>query len=392
MSSDVAELAWADARARAASVAYLLDSELIELADADGRTLARDAHALCDLPTADNSAMDGWAVAGQGPWRIVGEALAGNPLDRALDSGMCVRIGTGGIVPSGATAVLRWEHATERDGFIDMEPGAALADGTDIRPAGLECRAGDVVIEAGTELRPSAIGLLAGTGHDRVEVRRRPRVTLLILGDELLHSGVPSGGKVRDSLGPQLPAWFRRLGAEVTSVVHVVDELDQLIETLRVAEQTADMVVTSGSTADGPRDYLHSALDAVGADLVVDRVRVRPGHPMLLARFPSGVPLLGLPGNPQSAVVGLMSLGAPVLGSMLGRREAGLTSVVLDEDVVAPADFNRLVIGRNDSGRFVSLPWIGSNMLRGLALATGFAVVPAGRTPAGTTVPWLALP
>jgi molybdopterin molybdotransferase len=243
-------------------------------------------------------------------------------------------------------------------------------------------------------LTPALIGLLAACGHDRIEVIRKPRVALLLLGDELLLSGLPHSGRVRDSLGPQLPGWLDRLGTELVSTRYVTDELSSVIEALSQS-LNCDLVITTGGTADGPRDHVHNALDSLNASLVVDRVRSRPGHPMLLAKIPhrgKSVPLLGLPGNPQSAIVGLMSLGAPVIDSLLGRNAGELETVITQTEIFAPKNFTRLVLGNLVQGRFEMGEHLGSAMLRGLAASRGFAVASSGITPVGGQVRWLPLP
>lgn len=389
--SEVSELAWERAREIASHSFSGLSAETIELTGADRRTLAEDVLALVDLPTADNSAMDGWAVSGNGPWRIVGDALIGGPLVPELQAGNCVRVGTGSVLPIGTSAVLRWEDAVAEGNELNVQPDCTLIDGKDIRPAGQECRAGDLLIGAGEVLTPSAVGLIAASGHDQVCVVREPRVAVLLFGDELIHTGIPTRGQVRDSLGVQLPQWIVRLGGAPLPTQIVPDQLEAVVRALRDAIAQADVIVTSGSTADGPHDFLHEALTTIEAELLVDRVRVRPGHPMLLARA-DGKPVIGLPGNPQSAVVGLMTLGAPVLAALLGQKMNRQEQVTVTEDFNTPKDFSRLVIGRNENSTFVSVPWVGSNMLRGLAASQGFAVVPPEGVTTSTTVEWLALP
>ena len=389
---ELQEADWPAARSAAAGLGTRLATEVVPVADVDGRVIAEDLMARCDLPSFDTSAMDGWAINGPGPWRVVGDALAGGPLPAVLEPGTCVRIATGAVVPDGATAVLRWEEADARDGVVS---GAVVA-GRDIRPRGEECRVGDVVAERGTEATPALVGFCAATGHDEVPVVRRPRVRLLLLGDELQVSGIPQDGRVRDSLGPQLPGWLRRSGAEVVASDQVGDRVDDVVAALRTAVTDADLVITTGGTAAGPRDHVHSAIAAVGGRLVVDRVRVKPGHPMLLASLPApdgrSVPLVGLPGNPHSAIVGLLTLALPVMDAQLGRRRAEATRLPAAEELRAPEGHTRLVAGVVRDGRFELSPYGGSAMLRGLARSRGFAVVPEGVTPAGGLVEWLRLP
>ena len=169
----------------------------------DGLVLAKDLVALCALPSFDTSAMDGWAVAGPGPWTIVGQSLAGRPVPGPLTAGQAVVIATGGVVPGGADAVVRSE-----DGEIRERSGAqvlsATAPGgpTHVRPAGEECVRGEVLASAGTVLTPALIGLAAASGHDQLLVVPAPRVALVLFGDELATSGVPVEGAGARLIGP----------------------------------------------------------------------------------------------------------------------------------------------------------------------------------------------
>ena len=380
------EANWDLARIAARASVSRLPSEVVSLADGIDRTLAKDLLALVDLPSYETSAMDGYAVSGDGPWKIVGIVKAGSPMTDFLESGTAVRIATGAVIPSGTFGVVRWELAEVTDETLN----AVVNQGGEIRPAGLECRKDQVISESGTVLTPAWIGLLASAGWDTLEVTRRPRVEIILLGDEIQLSGIPENGLVRDALGPQLPGWLTRMGADVVAISYVADELQHVVDAITLARTRTDLIVTTGGTADGPRDHLHDALENLGAKLVVDRVKVRPGHPMLLANLNS-VPLLGLPGNPQSAIVGLMSLGQPVLNSLLGRPLQKLENVITIKEIKAREDFTRLVLGTISEGLFDEGEHLGSAMLRGLAHATGFAVAPSGVSIAGSQVQWLPL-
>ena len=389
--SDFTELSWDEARERAFLASSRLHSERVPLAQGLNRTLTEDAVALVDLPTYTTSSMDGWAVSGSGPWKIIGDIKAGQPFPDVLAEGTAVTIATGAVIPQGTFGVLRWEKAESIDNYLFGDVTRDL----DIRPAGEECSKGDVLLSAGTTLLPSHIGLLAASGYDEVEVTAKPKVALLLLGDELQLKGIPQDGKVRDSLGPQLPGWLNRLGAQVISLEYVADELETVVKAISYASEHADIVITTGGTADGPRDHVHTALKSLNGALHVDKVRSRPGHPMLLATIASGsrsVPFLGLPGNPQSAIVGLMTLGAPVIESFLGVKNLPLQSVESASEISAPKDFTRLVLGNLKDGRFQMGEHLGSAMLRGLAHSTGFAIADSGVTPDGGGVRWLPLP
>lgn len=375
---------WHTAR-RLAGQADALPGESVPLIDAEGRTLCEPVRARTDLPAFDTSAMDGWAVAGDGPWEIVGAVLAGQAPGPDLRAGQAVGIATGAAVPAGTSAIVRTEHG-RLDGTLT---GTARPE--DIRPAGEECRAGDVLAESGSVVGPGLIGLFAAAGLDTVRVSAVPRVALVLFGDELVEQGVAGIGRVRDSLGPQLPGWIGRLGAQVVSLTRAQDTLAAHVQRIREATADADIVMTTGGTAAGPVDHLHTAIGELGGRFVVDSVAVRPGHPMALARL-GKTSLLALPGNPQSAIVALLSLGQPLIESLLGRTPGALPEVVLAEAALAPPTEHRLLASRLRDGRAVPVRHLGSAMLRGLANSDGFALLPPGGAPAGEPVPWLALP
>jgi len=385
--SALIEGSWDAARDIAWRSFSLAPTETIGIGDGVDRTLAIDARALCDLPTYATSAMDGYAVSGNGPWKIVGEVKAGLPMSGGLNFGEAVGIATGAVIPHGTFGVIRWEIARVRENILEGE----VIENQEIRPAAHECKISEVIIESGTKLNPAMIGLLAAAGLDSIDVFRKPRVVLLLLGDEIQLTGVPSGGLVRDALGPQLPGWLVRMGAEVVYTRYISDELNLVVSALEDACAIADIVITTGGTAQGPRDYLHNALSSIQAQILIDTVAVRPGHPMLLART-DGKAIFGLPGNPQSAIVALMSLGGPVIASMLGQVEPEVEWVKTRNDLTAPPAFTRLIIGSLIEREFVVAHYLGSAMLRGLAHSTGFAVVTKSLTTAGETVRWLPLP
>ncbi len=384
---------WYAARHAAFSCGLPVDVQTVPLAQADGRVLALDARSRTDLPGFDTSAMDGWAVAGPGPWRAIGSVLAGRAPGLDLAPGQCCLIATGAAVPAGAEAVVRREDGEIRDGILFAR---TPAPGQDVRPRGEECRAGDVLVGAGTLVNPAHVGLLSAAGLDEVLVRRRLRAALVLFGDELVDHGVAGIGQVRDSLGPQLPGWLGRLGVDVARVVRAEDTLAAHVAAIAEARSGVDVVITTGGTAAGPVDHLHPAVAAVGGTFVVDAVSVRPGHPMALAALPevhsAAAWLLALPGNPQSAVVALLTLGAPLLDAMYGRPVGRLDTVTLDSDIAAPAREHRLVACSVRSGTATPVVHLGSAMLRGLSLADGFAVVPPGGAAARQEAPYLPLP
>ncbi len=393
--------AWEEARSRvyAAGLAAALPVESRPLAEIDGHTLAEPLTTRTPLPAFPTSSVDGWAVRGPGPWHVVGRVLAGGTPAPLAEDGTTVEIATGAMVPDGTTAVLRVEESSRTpDGLVMGAPRST----PEWREPGEEAYAGEELLPAGTPVDPAVIGLAASCGHDSLRVRRRPRAALRVFGDELLTAGPPGAGRVRDALGPVVPAWLRRYGCVVRPsdvAGPVADTLAEHVAALRGALEDADLVCTTGGTMHGPVDHLHPALEAVGADYVVNTVAVRPGFPMLLARLVGADGrvrfVAGLPGNPQSAIVALVSLVAPLLAGLAGRPMPVLPHATLAEPVPGRGDYTHLALVRLDpvAGTAHPLRHVGSAMLRGLAGADGFAVIRPGTSgQPGDRVPVLPLP
>ncbi|MEU6547275.1 molybdopterin molybdotransferase MoeA [Streptomyces sp. NPDC046859] len=387
---------WPDARevaaraARAAVKAARRAPVSVPLDAALGLTLAAPITALTDLPSFDTSAMDGWAIAGPGPWAVREDGvLAGHAEAAALTDGEAVRIATGARIPPDTTAVLRSEHGTT-DAKGRLHAGRDIEHGQDIRPRGQECRTGDHLLATGTIVTPAVLGLAAAAGYDTLTAVPRPRVEVLVLGDELLTEGLPHDGLIRDALGPMLPPWLRALGAEILTVRRLGDSAKALHKALTASR--ADLVVTTGGTAAGPVDHVHPTLERIGAELLVDGVQVRPGHPMLLALLKEGQHLVGLPGNPLAAVSGLLTLAEPLLRTLAARPAPESYTLPLKEAVHGHPHDTRLVpvVLRGDHA--VPLHYHGPAMLRGMAAADALAVVPPGGARAGQETALLDLP
>ncbi|MFE3903167.1 molybdopterin molybdotransferase MoeA [Streptomyces sp. NPDC059153] len=429
---------WREARALAARSGRNAPARVrrLPLDQALGHVLAEPLVALTDLPSFDTSAMDGWVVTGPGPWTIrevegAGEEegsgdtgagrpaqdlgiLAGHSTPATLPDGDAVRIATGARIPADANAVIRSEHAHVDEVRGLLHAKRRVLPGQDIRPRGQECRSGDQLLPAGSLVTPAVLGLAAAAGYDELVAVPRPRVDVLVLGDELLTRGLPHDGLIRDALGPMIGPWVRALGAEVSAPQRLGDDAAALRRALTTAD--ADLVITTGGTASGPVDHVHPVLAEIGAELLVDGVTVRPGHPMLLARLKTegsdvGPYLVGLPGNPLAAVSGLLTLAEPLLRGLAGHAPETPYRVVVRDEVHGHPHDTRLVpvvhragsaggsVGcLSDTGtgsgaeHVVPLHYNGPAMLRGIAAADGLAVVPPGGVRSGTEVEILDLP
>lgn len=402
-------LDWHTARAVAATSCEPLSPIDARLTETNGCILVTPLVALADVPAFAAAAMDGYAVNGHGPWLIGEEVnLAGGTDPGELGPGQASAIATGALIPPGATAVMRDEDAViegalhgmrlfTRDALTGLadESSPALPPGTNIRPQGEECRIGDVLIEPGLVVTPAMLGLAAATGYDTLAVIPPPSVAVLVMGDELLDRGLPRPGRPRDALGPLLPGWLAALGARAHPPIRVPDSIDGLLA--EIADANVDVIVTTGSTARGPVDHLHAALDRMGARWIVDGVSVRPGHPMLLAQLPDGRPLVGLPGNPLAAASGVVTLVAPLIAAMRGLSSPPLGGIaLLAEDITAHPHDVRLVPVSIEIGEIATmarpLTQTSPAMLRGLALSDGFAVIEPGGGQRGSSVEVLANP
>ena len=384
------EVSWDEAFLLATSTFAPLGVERVAISKSVGRVTAVDLYSLCDLPAFTTSSMDGWAVSGTAPWLIVGEVATGKRSSRVLSTGECMRIGTGGVIPEGCTSVLPWEEAKEESNQIH---GQSI-DGANFRPAALESRTGDLLCEAGTLLKPAMVGLLAATGHDEIAVRNKPRVGIFFLGDELLHTGVPNDGSIRDALGPQLPSLIESYGTIVEVATFVVDNLTALHSAISGALSKVDVIFTTGGTADGAQDFIRPVIEKLNSELIVDCVRVRPGYHILVSKLSEGdrkIPFVALPGNPQSALAALSSFGRPLIYSLLGRRQELLKSIELTTEITTAKDFSRILPGNLNGNLFAPTGYLNSAMLRGVASAEGFALVEPGINAVGTKARWIAL-
>ncbi|OIH97788.1 hypothetical protein BIU90_14385 [Curtobacterium sp. MCBA15_001] len=368
------------------------------MADALGQTLAADLHAPGDVPGHDGAAMDGWAVAGEPPWRLGAAIVAGAaPSATALAPGDARPITTGAPVPPGTDAVVRSEDAhVDASGRLVRD---AASTRRHVRPAGEEVARGQLLVAAGMVLTPPRAALAAASGVDVVSVVTAPTAAVAVLGDEIVGVGVPRPGQVRDVFTHTLPVVLRTLGAAPQRAVRVSD--DRPATTAAFAAGTERLVVTTGGTAGSSTDHVRGALAGIGADLLLDRVDVRPGRPMLLAQRDDTL-YLCLPGNPMAAMVGLVLLGGPLVAGLLGRPMPATATVRLAVDVPNDRGGALVLAYRRAEGRagvgvgpgFAVVPAShqSSAMLRGLADAEGLLLVPSGGARAGEDVPALGLP
>jgi molybdenum cofactor synthesis domain-containing protein len=333
-----------------------LATERVALEEASGRILAEDVVAAEDHPPFAAATMDGYAVVAEdaSPWReIVGEQTAGFVLGTEVTVGTAVRITTGAPLPPGADAVVPVE-ATELAGDHVVIRSDDLVPGQNVRRVGADLRRGEVVLRAGTRLGPAEIGLVAGVGAVPVPVRRRPRVSVLSTGDELVEPDrAPAPGQIRDSNRFSLVAALANAGAEVAWSGRAPDDRVQLRDLLAERIATSDVVVTSGGVSMGELDLV-KALLADLATVHFRRVLMKPGKPLNFATAGEAL-IFGLPGNPVSALVSFELFIRPALAVMAGASPAvhPRVPVVLAAEVV-PADrveYQRATVRAGADGR-----------------------------------------
>jgi molybdopterin molybdotransferase len=389
----------AQARERILEKIPVLGSEEVSLIEASGRVLAEAVQPAHDVPPFANSAMDGYAVRAADVERaspvaparlqVRGEIRAGAPPPASVQPKTALRIMTGAMLPEGADAVVRVEDTSEQDGTVLVR--AAVAAGTSLRKPGSDLRRGELVATAGRLLTPGLIGVLAAAGRARVKCFQRPRVMLLTTGDELRDAGESLGpGQITNTNRYSLRAAIAEVGADVIDAGVARDERDDLVGRLQSHE--SDLVITTGGVSMGAYDLVRQLLEERGA---VDfwEVALRPGKPLLFGQA-GEVPLVGLPGNPVSSLVGFELFVRPALLKMQGRTdlERPRVEAISEDELANPPHLEQYFRGiahHSHGGLRVRLTGDqGSHVLRSMADANCFIVIPQGtsRVRPGETV------
>jgi molybdopterin molybdotransferase len=366
-----------EAIARIAGAFRPVAAEMAALENAAGRVLAADIASRRTQPPHPLSAMDGWAVraadaaAPGARLAIAGQSAAGSPHAGTLGPGQAVRIFTGAWLPDGADAIIIQEDAS-RDGDHVVLNIAAQA-GRHIRAAGIDFREGQTGLTAGTRLGFRHISLAAAMNHAALPVRRRPRIALLATGDELVRPGEqPGAAQIVNSNSHGLAAFIAARGGEAVDLGIAPDRADRL-EAMARGASGCDLLVTLGGASVGDHDLVQTVLAEGGAALDFWKIAMRPGKPLMFGRTGFGVPLLGLPGNPVSALVTALLFLRPALAAMLGcddplpRRTARLGRDLPAND--QRQDYLRATLAAD--GTATPLPVQDSSMLSALARADG---------------------
>jgi molybdopterin molybdotransferase len=402
----VALMPVADALAAILAGAEPMPEEMVALEAAHHRVLARDVAAKRTQPPQAMSAMDGYAVrasdAAQVPARlkVIGEVAAGRPFDRAIGPGEAARIFTGGVIPDGADAVVIQEDTVADGTTITITEAAA--PGRNIRPAGVDFSAGDVLLKAGTRLSDRDLSLAASMNYPELPVRRRPKLALLATGDELVMPGQTLGpGQIVYSNGYALRALARAEGADTVDLGVAGDTMEATTAGIRRARELgADILVTTGGASVGDHDLVKTSLEAEGVRMAFWKIAMRPGKPMMHGRL-GPMRVVGVPGNPVSSYVCTMLFVVPLIRALSGRRTVHHVreTALLGRDLGANdqrEDYLRTRLEEREDGTLIATPVTkqDSSLLANLAAAQALVVrlpfAPAAK--AGSAVEILRLP
>ena len=379
----------------------IAQAEEVSTFDGLGRVLAAEVRSLLDVPPADNTSMDGYAlraadVAAAGTRLPVSQRIPAGVVGQPLQPGTAARIFTGAQVPPGADAVVMQEQceALPGDGLGAVQVNAVPASGQWVRRCGEDVLQGAVVLDAGERLTPQALGLAASVGAASLTVLRRPRVAVFSTGDELVMPGEPlKPGAIYNSNRFMLRGLLQAVGCEVLDLGIVPDRLDATREALRRAASGSDLILTSGGVSVGEEDHLRPAVLAEGA-LDLWQIAMKPGKPLAFGRVGEAL-FMGLPGNPVSSFVTFLLAVAPVLRVLQGREAAGPAPLALRADFDWPKPDRRrefLRVKLNPQGGLDLFPNQSSGVLTSTVWADGLVDNPASQAiMRGDTVRFLPL-
>jgi molybdopterin molybdotransferase len=367
----------------------VLEPVSVPLSQALGLILAEEVRSPADLPGWDNSAVDGFAVrsedfaTGEALLEVVGEAYAGRIPDRSVASGQALRITTGAPMPAGADAAVMVEDTCLEGGRIRAR--GRVSAGQNVRRAGEALREGQRVLLPGRVLDPAALGMAATVGRSTLRCHPRPQVAVLSTGDELVEPGLPlRPGQIHDSNSYTLEALVRLAGGEPVRFGVLEDRLEVLKQALRRSAEETDLVLTSAGVSMGERDLVREALEALGGELDLWKVRMRPGKPLAFGSL-GGVPMIGLPGNPVSSMIGFEVFVRPALRKMAGHpaESRRVLRARLAEAVDKPQALRvfarcRLAESADGSWRLHLTGPQGSGILMSMLEAQALAILPEG--------------
>jgi molybdopterin molybdotransferase len=319
-----------EAQQRVLDAITLLGTENVTLTDALGRVLREDVVAPMDVPQADNTAMDGYAVRADDiakppvRLRVIEDLPAGTVATKRVEPGTAIRIMTGALMPEGSDTVAHVEITDAGSEFVTVKE--SLKRGTNTRKRGEDMHAGDIVLHAGSPIEAAEIGVLASVQKSIVRVSRRPTIAIISTGDEIVEIDAErTSGKVVNSNSYSLAALARLTGAEPRMMGIVRDTREETIAAIESA-LASDFIISSGGVSVGAYDFVKDALDALGAETKFWQIAMKPGKPVVLSRLRDRI-YFGLPGNPVSCMVSFLLFIAPALRKAMGQTRAILPPI-----------------------------------------------------------------
>ncbi|TLU98901.1 molybdopterin molybdotransferase MoeA [Dyadobacter luticola] len=321
-----------EAKEKVIANAPVLSGEVKKLADALGYVLAEDILAPFSQPSFRQSSMDGYAIIHSDilhsgtELTLSGESKAGQTVALSLQSGQAIRIFTGAMVPDEATAVIMQEHTEVKEGKVLIHE-FPVPEGKNVREIGKQIKKGAMALPGGTYLSPGSIGFLQGMAVTEVNVYRKPKIGLLLTGDELLKIGDPlTPGKIYESNSAMLIAALSQEGITDIEVTYAADDLDSTVAALKDLTVKNDVILASGGISVGDYDFVGAALKEVGTEQVFYKVKQKPGKPLMFAKKEEKL-FFALPGNPASSLVCYYEYVLPALRKMMGRNDLFLKSL-----------------------------------------------------------------
>ncbi len=373
-------------------VSPVQDQESVDIFSALGRVTAQDVISPIHVPPHDNSAMDGFAFAGDQlsdtqslSLKVVGTALAGKAWEGTVNAGECVKIMTGAIMPSGLNTVVPQELCQIKSNDGIEIPAGLLKAGDNRRLCGEDIRQGQPALLKGALITPAAAGLLASLGVPHVSVVRRLRVAYFSTGDEILSLGeAPREGAVYDSNRYTVHGMLQALGCEMIDMGVVKDDPELLEQAFNEAAEQADAIITSGGVSVGEADFTKAMMKKLG-DVVFWKIAMRPGRPMAVGRIQKGqrsAVLFGLPGNPVAVMVTFLAFVKPALLKMMGSTATPLPMLRAKTQEVlrkkpGRTEYQRGIVSRNAQGELqvITTGNQGSGVLSSMVQANGLIVL-----------------
>lgn len=348
-----------------------LSIETIALECAQGRVLAEDCISSLNVPPADNSAMDGYAVksndALKGTTLIISQYIAAGDIPQPLKPNTCARILTGAEIPAGANAVIMQENCTLVDNSITLNTKTENAN--NVREKGQDILSGSLVLEKGLSLRPQDLGLLASINKPSITVYKPIRAVLLSTGNELVLPGhALKPGKIYNSNRYLLVGLLEKLGIEVVEESIIADTLEATRKALAHAAEISDVIISTGGVSVGDADFVKPAVNELGA-LDLWKVAMKPGKPLAFGHV-ANTPFVGLPGNPVSAFVTFVLLIRPYLQQLQGQAPEAIKKIKI------PANFSKKTAGMRDE------------FMRGKLSEAGVSLYPQQSSGALSSVVW----